>query len=160
MPKSSTDWDSKKDHENFMVDPSYKPFFEKFTTIIGGPISLIHVDFNPPGAAKKALSANVTEAATFYFDGAPNDDAFESAKKFFEACKPEADVPWAYGITHEEIEKDGVKGKGAVLLVGWENVEQHMALREKDVFKQNATLLRQNCKAVEMHHTQFMNYVE
>lgn len=145
-----------------MASSTYTPFLENFKTIIGGPISLIHVDFNPSGGAKKALSAPVTEIATFYFEGGPADDAFDGAKKFLETCMADqrVDVPWAYGITHEELEKDGVKGKGAVLLVGWESVDQHMELRKTDVFKENIHLLRQNAKGIEMHHTQFMNYVE
>lgn len=145
-----------------MADSSYKPFLERFKTIIGGPISLIHVDFNPSGNAKKALSAPVTEVASLFFDGGPPDGAFEKAKQFIETCLEDQkmDVPWAYGITHEELENDGVKGKGAVLLVGWQSVDQHMKLRETQVFKDNIHLLRQNAKGIEMHHTQFMNYVE
>ncbi len=73
---------------------------------------------------KRATSQPVTEVATFYFDGAPPEDAVESVTKFIDVCQKESGqtvAGWAYGITHEEIEKDGVKGKGGVLLIGWES---------------------------------------
>ena len=109
-----------------------------------------------------SLSAPVTEIATFYFDGAPPDDAFESAKKCIEIIGKDAGenvLGWSYGITHEDIEKDGVKGKGAVLTVGWESKEAHMRARETQAFKDNIHMLRQTSKAVEMHHTRFLNFV-
>ncbi len=146
-----------------MNSDAYKPFFKSFGTIIGGDISLIHVDFKPEGGAIKSMGAPVTEVATFYFDGGPPEDAYESCKKFIEICEkeePEKKIyRWAYGTTHEEIEKDGVKGKGAVLLIGWDSKEDHMAFRETDVFKENIQLLRQTAKGIEAHHTQFMNFV-
>lgn len=156
------DWTDKGKHEAFMKSDAYGPFFKTFGTIIGGDISLIHVDFQPEGGATKAMGAPVTEVATFHFDGAPPDDAYDSCKKFIEICEKEAEQKvygWSYGITHEEIEKDGVKGKGAVLLIGWDSREDHMAFRETDVFKQNIQLLRQTAKGIEMHHTTFMNFV-
>jgi hypothetical protein len=63
------------------------------------------------------------------------------------------------GVTHEEIEKDSVKGKGAVLLIGWQSRQEHMDFREKETFKKNIQLLRQNAKGIEMHHTTFMTHV-
>ena len=100
--------------------------------------------------------------ATFYFDGQPPEDCFESCQKFIGICEKEADqqvLGWAYGVTHEEIEREGVKGKGAVLLIGWESREDHMNFRETDVFKQNIQLLRQTAQKIEMHHTTFLNFV-
>jgi hypothetical protein len=38
-----------------------------------------------------------------------------------------------YGTTYEEIEREGVKGKGAILLIGWESRDEHMAFRDTDV---------------------------
>lgn len=146
-----------------MATAAYKPFLNTFKTIIGGPFSLVHVDFTPADGVKRALSAPVTELATFYWDGAPPDDAVSSVEKFIKAWEAEAGegkVRWAYGVTHEEIEREGVKGKGAVLLIGWESKEEHMQFRETEVFKKNIDLLRQGAKGAEMHHTQFMDFVE
>jgi hypothetical protein len=109
------------------------------------------------------MNAPITEVATFYFEGAPPDDAFESCKKFIENCEatnpPQKVYGWAYGTTHEEIEREGVKGKGAMLLIGWDSREDHMAFRELQAFKDNIHLLRQTAKKIEMHHTKFMNHV-
>ncbi|KAK5172992.1 uncharacterized protein LTR77_003114 [Saxophila tyrrhenica] len=156
------DWTSKSKHEEFMASPDYGPFFKSFGTIIGGGLSLAHIDFQPEGGATRAMSAPVTEVVTFYFEGGPPDDSFESCKKFLETCEKESQQKvygWAYGTTYEEIEKDGVKGKGAVLLIGWESRQEHMDFRETDTFKNNIHLLRQTAKGIEMHHTQFMNFV-
>lgn len=98
---------------------------KRFGTIIGDAVTLNHVDFRPEGGVSRATSAPVTEVATFYFDSGPPDDAFESCQKFIENCEKEtgqAVLGWAYGITHEEIEREGVKGKGAVLLIGWYDI--------------------------------------
>lgn len=156
------DWSNKQKHEEFMKSDSYGPFVERFKTIIDGAFGLVHVDFAPEGGAKRAMSAPITEVATFYFDGEPPSDAYESCKKFIEVSEKEATQKvygWAYGTTHEEVEREGVKGKGTVLLIGWESQQDHMDFRETDVFKQNIQLLRQTAKSIEVHHTMFMNFV-
>lgn len=145
---------------DFMAKDIYQPFIAKLKPILGGAISVQHQDMKPDLQA--ALKAPVTEVATFYFDGSPPSDAYESTKKFIEICEKDAAAKvsgWAYGITQEEIEKDGVKGYGAVLAIGWETVEAHMEFRTTEVFKENVHLLRQNAKGIEMHHVRFMNYV-
>lgn len=146
-----------------MAKDIYQPFVAKLKPVLGGAISVQHQDMKPEGGLKAAMNAPVTEVATFYFDGKPPDDAYESAKKFIETCEKEAEGKvsgWAYGITQEEIEKDGVKGYGAVLCIGWESVDAHMEFRKTEVFKENIHLLRQTSKGIEMHHVQFMNYVK
>ena len=155
------DWDSKKHHEDFMAAEHYKPFAKKFQSIMSEDPHLFHVDFQPDGGLQAAMSGPVTEIATFYFDGGPPDDARESCAKFIDICEKEGNVMvsgWSYGITHEEIEREGVKGKGAVLTIGWESVQAHMDFRETKTFKDNIHLLRMTAKKIEMHHTQFMNF--
>ena len=144
-----------------MAKDIYAPFRANLSKVVGGDISVTHQDLRPAGGLKAAMSAPVTEVATFYFDGGPPDDAFESCEKFIKACEGEAKVlGWAYGVTQEEIEREGVKGFGAVLAIGWESVDAHMEFRTKGVFKENIGLLRQTAKKIEMHHVRFMNYVK
>jgi hypothetical protein len=83
------------------------------------------------------------------------------------------------GITQEEIEREGVKGYGAVLTIGWETVQAHMVgavvrglfvlwadgvllqdFRTTQCFKDNIHLLRQTAQKIEMHHVKFLNYVK
>ena len=62
---------------------------------------------------------------------------------------------WAFGTTHEVIEKDGVKGRGNVLVVGWETVEAHFESHNKQALKDNIhRLTTPEVKAIEMHHVQ------
>ena len=59
-------------------------------------------------------------------------------------------LDYAVGITHETLEKEGVKGKAAVLLIGWQSREAHMAFRETQSFKDNIHLLRSTSKKIIM----------
>jgi hypothetical protein len=88
---TTTDWTSKDKHDAFMKSDAYGAFGKEFGAIIGGDLNLVHVDFKPEGGANRAMSAPVTEVATFYFDGSPPEDAFESCKKFVEVCEKEAE---------------------------------------------------------------------
>lgn len=146
-----------------MAKDLYQPFRANIATILDGNIHVQHQDLQPSGGLKASISAPVTEVATFYFDGAPPEDAYESCKKFIEICEKDGNAKiygWSYGITQEEIEREGTKGIGAVLTIGWENVEAHMEFRKTECFKENIHLLRQTAKSIEMHHVQFMSYVK
>lgn len=143
-----------------MKDASYQPFVKRLSTIFNGAPDVIHVDLKPDGGLPAALSAPVTEVATFYFDGGPPENAHEGVEKAMNALKAEGHnlQGWAYGTTYEEIERDGHKGKGAVLTIGWDSVEAHMEARKGQAFKDNIDSLRNGAKAIEMHHCQFMNF--
>lgn len=70
----------------------------------------------------KAFNAPVTEFATFYFGAEPPEGYLDGVHKFREAAsKQNVDGMHtsAAGLTYEEIEREGVKGKGAVLVVGY-----------------------------------------
>lgn len=156
------DWDSLDAHKTFMTQAHYQPFLNRFLTIAGGAPSIAHADLKPDGAVSKALAAPVTEIATFYFDSAPPSDALENAQKFgkmLEDEKTEGFLGGAVGLTYEEIEREGVKGKGMVIAIGWESVDAHMKFRETATFKDNINLLRNGAEKIEMHHVAFMSFV-
>ncbi|KAK1059663.1 hypothetical protein LTR12_002051 [Friedmanniomyces endolithicus] len=99
------------------------------------PVKPYHVDFRPFTAFIRATEAPVTEVATFYFEGS---------------------APTAAGLSHEELESEGVKGTAAMLLIGWESVDAHMAFQRTQLFKDSVGLLPvTEAKRVEMHHTSF-----
>ncbi|EME40356.1 hypothetical protein DOTSEDRAFT_66151 [Dothistroma septosporum NZE10] len=155
-------WDSLSAHQTFMAAAHYQPFLKRFLTIAGGSPSIAHAELKPDGALSKALAAPVTEVATFYFDSAPPGDALDNAQKFakmVEDGKAQGVLGAAVGITHEEIEREGVKGKGLVIAIGWTSVDAHMKFRETETFKENINLLRNGAKKIEMHHVAFMNFV-
>lgn len=161
-------WDSVDHHKAFMATEEYKPFLNRFLGIVGGDLSLIHADLEPSGELQKAISAPVTEVATFYFgsDGAPEGylEGVEKFKKIMEKEKSDGYIAGAIGLTVEDNvkspAKEDVEGKAAVLIIGWESVEKHMQFRETATFKDNIHYLRNGAKDIEMHHVAFLNFVE
>lgn len=158
------DWDSVSDHETFIASDAYTPHLQRCATIMAGPVDIFHVDFEPAGALSTALKAPVTEIATFYCEGEPGKDWKTNAAKAGEWLEKEATAAGylggAYGITHEEVEYKGVKGKAAVIAIGWTSKEAHMNFRETQTFKENIGLLRGEAKAIEMHHVVMMQALE
>lgn len=143
-----------------MAAEAYGPFMQRIGQIVGGEPLLIHVDFNSPGALTKAISAPITEMATFFFDGAPSSDYVSGAEKAEQWISGgDGFLGMAWGTTHEEVERDGVKGKAAVVVIGWQSYDAHMAFRAREDFKEKIGLLRGNSKAIEMHHVQLMQAV-
>lgn len=104
-----------------MATEAYKPFLQRFLSITGGPPTMIHADLEPAGEVIKAFNAPVTEFATFYFGAEPPEGYLAGVHKFRESAD-QARVDGlhasAIGLTYEDIEREGVKGKGAVLVVG------------------------------------------
>jgi len=123
-------WETKKHHDDFTVSDTYGPFLKRFHSIIDGkPLMFCHVDFKPEGSLNKTFSAPVTEIATFYFEGGPPEDYLQGVEKLgkiLDSEKPEGYLNYSAGITYEEIEREGVKGKAAVATIGWQSVEHHM----------------------------------
>ncbi|WPH04201.1 Hypothetical protein R9X50_00708900 [Acrodontium crateriforme] len=152
------DWDNIDKHKDFMASETYQPFRQNFSSIMAGPPTIFHADMQ--GSPSKAYGAPVTEVATFWFDGAPPADYIDGATKFgklIEESKFAGYHGLAVGVTHEELEREGVKGQAAVAIIGWDSVEKHMEFRNTDAFKENIHLLRSSMKKVEMHHVAVMS---
>lgn len=146
-----------------MAQDSYKPFLERFMGIAAGRPDIIHADMVPEGAVAKAFAAPVTEIATFYFGGEAPSDYLDKVLEFGKALEkeqPEGYLASGVGITHEEIEKDGHKGKGAVLTIGWTSVDAHMKFRETETFKTGAPVLRNGVKTANVVHVAMMKVAE
>ena len=151
------DWETKADQEKFVTADVHQIFREKLGTIHNSMADVVHVDFQPDGGASKALSAPVTEVATFYYDMESPGIAFDGAKTLIEALKTEGVniLGWAFGTTHEVIERDGVRGKGNMLVVGWETIEAHLDSHNTQALKDNIhRLTTPEVKTLEMHHVQ------
>lgn len=118
--------------------------------------SMCHVDFQPELELEGVLGAPVTELATFYCEGEVGSgwlgDAGKAAEWLGREARGDGFRGMVYGVSHEEIEYKGVKGKAGAVAIGWESKEGHMAFREKATFKENIGLLRGDAKAIEMHH--------
>ena len=125
-----------------------------------GQAEVFHVDFEPQRGLHEALSAPVTEVATFAFEGGPPEDAFQNIEKAAEALKKGGATfhGWSYGTTHETVANEGFEGKNAVLVAGWESVEKHMEVRGSQAFKDNMRYLGNGAKGVEAHHVHFEQF--
>ncbi|KAK5693508.1 hypothetical protein LTR97_010077 [Elasticomyces elasticus] len=169
------DWDTLKHHQTFMASDIYGPFMNRLNSICEGNVSGMHIDFVPAGGLSKTLSAPATEVppstsavsilhtdfslqiATFYFDREPVSDYTDNVAKLDKALQGiDGYLGYTIGITHETLEKEDVKGKAAVLTIGWQSREAHMAFRETQAYKDNIHLLRSNSKKITMWHVQFM----
>ena len=139
------------------ADEHYQAIEDSWKPIMNSQPEIVHVDFEPVRGLQEAISAPVTEVATFSFDGSPPEDAYQNVEKAVEVLKKAGATfqGWAYGSTHEIIEKNGIKGKSAVLIGGWESIEKHNEVRAMQAFKENMHLLGNGTKGVEVHHVQF-----
>lgn len=160
------DWEDIDSHEAFKQADVYKSFAEKLVSIADtarfSP-KVLHVDFQPEADFAKATSAPVTEIVTCYFDGKAPANYAEGVSRFLDVTVKEnfdGFLGAAGGLTQEDdVERDGVKGSAAVLVVGWKSVEKHVAFRETRAFKDNIHLLRNGVHTTEMRHVQFFNFV-
>ena len=54
-------WDSINNHHDFMKSSTYGPFLQRFTSMVDGEPSMMHVELKPEAAFPKVLSAPATE---------------------------------------------------------------------------------------------------
>lgn len=58
-------------------------------------------------------------------------------------------------VEHASLKDVGGKGRVFLALIGWENVDAHMAYRETQSFKDSIVKLRALVSGIEMHHVEF-----
>jgi heme-degrading monooxygenase HmoA len=161
-----TDWDSLQAHEAYAASDAYKPFLEHLgrASVDVPKAGYHHVDFQPASSLSKAVNAPVTGITTFYCDGVPGanwlSDAAKAAELMGKASADSGFLGLAYGITHEEISHEGVKGKAAVIFVGWQSEQARAAFRETPTFKECLGLLKGEAKAIKVIHVAFKKPAE
>jgi len=149
-------WDDISNFHTFVGSDAFPPWIKKLGDVVDGKPSIMHVDFEPKDGLSKVLSAPVTEVATMLFDGAPPDDHSENVAKLEPILgSTEGYLGYAIGTTHDDVDKDDVKGKAAVFLVGWQSIEAHMAIRQNPKFPESIKTLRSTSKGGSMHHVKF-----
>ncbi|KAL1723819.1 hypothetical protein EV715DRAFT_245353 [Schizophyllum commune] len=152
------DWDSLDNHLAWKEHPDYPGVAERISPTFPGPGRIFHVDFHPHDDFIKAIHAPVTEVAMLYFDGGPPEDYLDTLASLRPLTeKLDGMDASAAGITYEELEYEGVKGKAVVLVAGWESVEAHAAFKETAAYKENAGVLRSSAKKSEVYHVDFVN---
>ncbi|KAK5406883.1 hypothetical protein LTR06_008378 [Exophiala xenobiotica] len=158
------DWDSQKCHLDWRKTEPFGPFSDLIWTIIQQHnLEIFHVDFEPPNKHRTVLSAPVTEVATFFFDDAPPADYLNGAATFSQHCvevKADGFIDLVAGITYQDLEREGVKGKAAVVMIGWRNIDDHAKFRETQVYKDHFHLLRRDATKIEVHHVAYRDIRE
>ncbi len=158
------DWDSQKCHLDWRKTDEFVPFSELIWTIIQEHnLEIFHVDFEPASKRRTVLSAPVTEMATFFFDDEPPADYLEGAATFAQQCletKVDGFVDLVAGITYQDLVREDIKGKAALVLIGWTSIDAHMKFRETQVHKDHIHLLRRDAKKTEVHHVAYRDIRE
>ncbi|KAK1082524.1 hypothetical protein LTR33_003861 [Friedmanniomyces endolithicus] len=152
-------WESLEKHYDFRKTPDHGPVLANLIKLRARPLTTYHVDFRPFTAFIRATEAPVTEVATFFFEGAAPTAVLDRVTRFREVLNKQhvsGVLGAAAGLSLEELESEGVKGTAAMLLIGWESVDAHMAFQKTQLFKDSVGLLPMaEAKRVEMHHTSF-----
>lgn len=122
-----------------------------------------HTDLEPAASVRDVLDSPMAEIVSFYWTAGPAEDYLEGPPVFMaKAVGPAAGrlLGWAAGISHEELERDGVKSRVATVLLGWPSVEAHMECRALEPFKVNSDLLIRDAQAIEYHHVALTRYTD
>ncbi|KAK3075817.1 hypothetical protein LTR53_000519 [Teratosphaeriaceae sp. CCFEE 6253] len=121
-----------------------------------------HVDFSPFHDFELATASPVTEVARFYFNGPAPAHVLAGFTKFGEALNAQLVAGLrgvAAGLTQEDVEYEGVRGRAVMLVMGWLSVEDHVAFKETQLFKDAVKLLPvAEAGKIEMHHTRFQTF--
>ncbi|TKA76345.1 hypothetical protein B0A55_03729 [Friedmanniomyces simplex] len=137
-------WESLQKHCDFRRTPDYGSIVASISKIRAGPCTPYHVDFRPFTAFVRATEAPVTEVATFYFDGPAPFAVLDRFTRFREVLSKQqvsGVLGAAAGLTHEELDSEGARGTAAVLVIGWESVDAHLAFQKTQLFKDSVHLL-------------------
>ncbi|KAK5734568.1 hypothetical protein LTR17_008789 [Elasticomyces elasticus] len=133
-------WDDIKKHHDFMSADSYGPITGTLGPLLDGDVAMM--------------------CLTLYFDGEAPPSYLDDVASVDKALQgTEGYLGYAAGFTHEEIEREGTKGTGAVVLIGWQSIEAHHAFRETKAFKDNIGTLASTAKNRTVWHVQFMQSV-
>ncbi|KAK4898149.1 hypothetical protein LTR27_004156 [Elasticomyces elasticus] len=133
-------WDDIKKHHDFMSADSYGPIVGTLSPLLDGDVAMM--------------------CLTLYFDGEAPSSYLDDVASVDKALQDtEGYLGYAAGFTHEQIEKEGTKGTGAVVLIGWQSIEAHHAFRETKAFKDNIGTLASTAKNRTVWHVQFMQSV-
>lgn len=146
-------------HLDWRKTDAFVPFSNLIWTIIQDHnLEIFHVDFEPAIGRHAVLPAPVTEMTTFLFDDASPSDYLDGAATFAQHCnevKVGGFINLVAGVTYQGLEREGVTGKAAIVLIGWMSVEDHTKFRETQVYKDHIYLLHRDAKMVETHHVAY-----
>lgn len=126
-------------------------------------LEIFHIDFEPASKLRNVLLSPVTEVATFFFDDTPPTDYLDGAATFAEHCVNETDsgfIDLVAGVTYDTVERGSVRGKAAMVLIGWRSVEDHTKFLATQAYKDHFHLLNRDAKKNEVHHVAYRDIQE
>lgn len=152
------EWDDLAAQKAFTASAAYETFLQNVKPILASKPVILHVDFDSQEDFHATLAAPLTELVVFYFDGVilPEFAAgLTRVKSGFLASKGCRGYAW--GPTHEvDIEHEGFRGQAAVVMIGWNSIEDHMAVPKSPLFKETGPLLELGTKKTQMDHIKAM----
>lgn len=123
---------------------------------------MFNVDLDPADEAMKSFDAPVTEFANVLFAADPPETYIAGVNQFRDAVTKapvKGVLSSAVGFTHEEIQLEGVKGKGALLVVGFSGLEVLQPFTQSDVYKQNVGCLTAGAQKSDVHRVMLLKFV-
>lgn len=161
------DWEDVSAHKAFMGTPAYNTFLEDIGEDIAATPAIYHAAFvpfpptvlnNDSGRGKTAVS----EVCHAYFpadtDLVQQQEILARFQQFIDGLEKlevkgfSGEV--AYGFVLEDLDFKGEKARAAVLVLGWDSVDAHMAFRDTEAFQKTIPIMRTlpNLKGMEMWH--------
>lgn len=131
---------------------------QQIGSVVSDRIHMFHVDLEPFDNFHLAMKSPITEIATFYFKGEPPADYLDAFYEFRKAAEEEEDfglLASAAGVTHEEVDLEGIKGKAVVFIAGWRSREAHMAFKDTATYRLHMPKLVHLVEKVEACHVSF-----
>lgn len=134
---------------------------KRLEPILAGSPQLVHFRLESPSDLAAAVSAPVTELATLYIPekmSSFDDDMSSFAKILTEYA--EGFLGSAFSWIMEDVEHEsfgpGVKGRAAILAIGWSSISAHMTFKETSAFRKGLECFR-DASGSEIYHTKFWN---
>ncbi|CRK19371.1 hypothetical protein HYQ45_010138 [Verticillium longisporum] len=153
-------WTSHAAFTAFAASDRYTPWLADLKALLAGPPRFHQVRLAHAAAAAAVLTAPCTEIMTAYDIGRPlfPENLRLFSERMAAACAAQGTRGW-HANAHGEVttpiarEVDGTPGPAAVLLIGWDSVEDHaLAKGGPGPILDNIELIRTGRKDVTLHH--------
>lgn len=144
------EWDSLDHHKKFQASEAHSPFIKKVLTIFSEFLLVAHTELSASG--RDVFTSPAVELLTVFFPAEytslQQDTVTTNIQKMLLAIEGKAKgvrtgvTGWAIESDLKNLKKPGVKGQALFLFIGWDAVEDHIAFRGTDTYKDNIHFLR------------------
>jgi hypothetical protein len=142
------DWDTLAHHKTFEASEAYAPFVENVLTIFSEITLMAHTDLKDlNGTARDVFTSPASEMLSVFFPTeytSAQQDTFEKGMYQFlaniEGKAPgsrAAAAGWGFESDIPNLKIEGEKGRAFFLFIGWNKVEDHLAFRGTEAYREN-----------------------